>query len=293
VLRLGVNLPTFDPLRLGGPPRFIETARLAEQAGLDAVWVGDHLRMPTPNHDATVALAAVAASTTKVGLGFAVMLLGLRQPPWAAKQLTTIDALAPGRLRLGVGVGGEFPEEFEALGLSTSRRGRLLDDALAQLPGWLDGSSTPSLAPTISQLPPIYVGGRGEPALQRAARVGDWWLPTWLTPDKLRERMTQLNELAAHADRPTPRLALALSVHVDADEGLARQRASEYTEGMYGMPFERVERYTPTGSAARVADQIAAYAEAGVEELVLTPLTGDPLEQVERLALVRELCSGR
>ena len=81
-------------------------------------------------------------------LGFGVMLLGLRQPAWVAKQLTTIDALAPGRLLLGVGVGGEFPEEFEALGLSVKRRGRLLDEALAELPDWLQGRSTPALAPT-------------------------------------------------------------------------------------------------------------------------------------------------
>jgi alkanesulfonate monooxygenase SsuD/methylene tetrahydromethanopterin reductase-like flavin-dependent oxidoreductase (luciferase family) len=291
VTQLGVNLPTFDPLGIGGPPRFVEAARLAEQVGMDAVWVGDHLRMPAPGYDSTVALAAVAASTERVDLGFAVMLLGLRHPAWAAKQLTTLDALAPGRLLLGVGVGGEFPEEFDALGLSSKRRGKLLDDALAALPSWLEGRSTPPLAPTISRLPPIYVGGRGDPALQRAARVGDWWLPIWLTPDKLRERMQRLAELAEQAERPTPRLALALSVHVDADEGLARQRASECTQGMYGVEFERFERYTPFGSAQRVAEQLAEYRDAGVEEFVLTPLTGDAATQIERLGQVRELFS--
>jgi alkanesulfonate monooxygenase SsuD/methylene tetrahydromethanopterin reductase-like flavin-dependent oxidoreductase (luciferase family) len=219
------------------------------------------------------------------------LLLGLRQPPWAAKQLTTIDALAPGRLLLGVGVGGEFPEEFEAVGLSAKRRGRLLDDALASLPDWLQGRSTPPLAPSITRLPPIYVGGRGEPALQRAARVGDYWLPIWLTPQKLGERMVRLAELAAEQGRPTPKLALALNAHIDPDEGVARQQASECIKGMYGTDFERFEQYTPFGSAERVAEQLAAYREVGVEEFVITPLTGDPLEQIERLAQVRELCS--
>ena len=116
MIQLGINLPTFDPLRAGGPPQFVESARLAEELGFDAVWVGDHLHMPAPNYDSVVAMAAVAATTERVKLGFGVMLLGLRQPAWAAKQLTTIDALAPGRLLLGVGVGGEFPEEFEAAG---------------------------------------------------------------------------------------------------------------------------------------------------------------------------------
>jgi alkanesulfonate monooxygenase SsuD/methylene tetrahydromethanopterin reductase-like flavin-dependent oxidoreductase (luciferase family) len=291
VIRLGVNLPTFDPLRVGGAPKFVQAAQLAEEALFDAVWVGDHLQMPAPVHDSTVALAAVAATTQRVKLGFGVMLLGLRQPAWVAKQLTTIDAIAPGRLLLGVGVGGDFPAEFEALGLNVKRRGRLLDDALAQLPDWLEGRSTPALAPTISAMPPIWVGGRSDAALQRAARVGDGWLSTWMSPERIREQGEALAGLAAAAGRPRPALGLAISVHVDANEGRAREEAEDYTRAMYGMPFERVARYTPVGAAERVAERVVAYVEAGVEEFVLTPLTGEPLEQIPRLAEVREIIS--
>ncbi len=291
MLRLGINLPTFDPLLVGGPPKFVKAAQLAEESGFDAVWVGDHLHMPAPVYDSTVVLSAVAATTTRVKLGFGVMLLGLRQPAWVAKQLSTIDALAPGRLLLGVGVGGEFPEEFDALGLSVKRRGRLLDEALAELPAWLEGHSTPALTPRISALPPIWVGGRSDAALQRAARVGDGWLSTWMSPDRIREQGATLAELAAAAGRPSPALGLALSVHVDANEGRAREAAEDYTQAMYGMPFEKVARYTPIGSADRVAERIAAYADAGVEEIVLTPLTGEPLAQIQRLAEVREIIS--
>ncbi len=67
----------------------------------------------------------------------------------------------------------------------------------------------------------------------------------------MRERGEALAALAAAAGRPCPTLGLALSVHVDADEELARQRAGEYTEAQYGMPFERVERYTAFGAAAQ------------------------------------------
>jgi alkanesulfonate monooxygenase SsuD/methylene tetrahydromethanopterin reductase-like flavin-dependent oxidoreductase (luciferase family) len=291
VVRLGINLPTFDPLRVGGRPKFVEAARLAEDSGFEAVWVGDHLHVPSPVYDSTVALSAVAATTTHVKLGFGVMLLGLRHPAWVAKQLTTIDALAPGRLLLGVGVGGEFPAEFEALGLNVRQRGRLLDQALAELPDWLQGRSTPPLSPTISALPPIWIGGRSEAALQRAARVGDGWLCTWLSPEKVTELGDTLAELAAAAGRPKPTLGLAISVHVDANEGRAREQAEDYTQAMYGMPFEKVARYTPVGSAERVAERIKAYADAGVEEFVLTPLTGEPTAQIPRLAEIRELIS--
>ncbi len=291
MVRLGINLPTFDPLRVGGPPKFVQAAQLAEEAQFDAVWVGDHLQMPAPVYDSTVALSAVAATTARVKLGFGVMLLGLRQPAWVAKQLTTIDALAPGRLLLGVGVGGEFPDEFEAVGLSVKHRGRLLDEALAELPDWLQGHSTPALAPRISTLPPIWVGGRSDAALQRAARVGDGWLSTWMSPERMREQGDALAELADAASRPRPAIGLAISVYVDANEGRAREAAEDYTQAMYGMGFDRVARYTPIGSAERVAEQLAAYGAAGVEELVLTPLTGEPLAQIQRLAEVREIIS--
>ncbi|HET9094924.1 MAG TPA: LLM class flavin-dependent oxidoreductase, partial [Solirubrobacteraceae bacterium] len=216
--RLGLNLPTFDPLRVGGRPRFVAAARLAEDLGFDAVWVGDHLHVPSPVYDSTVALAAVAASTQRIQLGFGVMLLGLRHPAWVAKQLTTIDALAPGRLLLGVGVGGEFPAEFAALGLDVHQRGRLLDRALAELPDWLLGRTTPALAPPMSGLPPLWVGGRSDAALRRAARLGDGWLGTWMSPERVLEvRATLAAQAEAHG-RPTPRIGLALSVHVDANE---------------------------------------------------------------------------
>ncbi|HWD70487.1 MAG TPA: LLM class flavin-dependent oxidoreductase [Solirubrobacteraceae bacterium] len=291
MIRLGINLPTFDPLRVGGRPRFIEAARISEDCGFDAVWVGDHLHVPSPVYDSTVALAAVAATTSRIELGFGVMLLGLRRPAWVAKQLTTIDALAPGRLLLGVGVGGEFPAEFEALGLNVRQRGRLLDQALAELPDWLQGRSTPALSPTIGELPPIWVGGRSDAALARAARVGDGWLGTWASPERIAAVADTLAGLAATHDRPQPRIGLAISVHIDANEGRAREEAEDYTRAMYGMPFERVAKYTPVGSAERIAEQLSAYATAGVEEFVLTPLTGDPLGQIPRLAEIREIVS--
>ena len=291
MIRLGVNLPTFDPLRVGGPPRFVPVAQAAEQAGFDAVWVGDHLHMPAPVYDSTVALSAVAATTTRIDLGFGVMLLGLRQPAWVAKQLATIDALAPGRLLLGVGVGGEFPDEFAALGLDVKRRGRLLDQAIAELPDWLEGRSTPALEPAISARPPLWVGGRSDAALKRAARVGDGWLTTWMSTDRIRESTEVLTALAEAIGRERPKLGLAISVHVDANEGRAREAAEDYTRAMYGMPFDKVARYTPVGTAERVAEQLLAYAEVGVEEFVLTPLTGEPIAQVPRLAEVREIIS--
>jgi len=300
MIRIGVLLPTFDPLRVGAPSQLLEAARRAEALGFDGIWAGDHLQCPAPGLDATCAIAACAAATERITLGFAVLLLGARQPAWTAKQLITIDQLAPGRLALGVGVGGEFPEEFEAAGVTVSQRGARLDEVLGLLPALLGGQpvrhagkamqlTAPALQPPISKLPPIYVGGRGEPAMRRAARFGDAWMPMWMSPDKLRQRTQRLAELAAEHGRPAPELKLLLGVHVDPDEALAREQAGAYIRGQYGMDLERVERWTPCGSAERVAEYLAGHVEAGVGEFVLMPLSGDSPAQYERCAEMRDI----
>ncbi|HET9103405.1 MAG TPA: LLM class flavin-dependent oxidoreductase [Solirubrobacteraceae bacterium] len=296
--RLGVLLPTFDAMGVGGRPPLVQAAQAIEQHGFDAAWVGDHLHCPAPGLDAPTALAAAAAVTERVALGFSVMLLGLRQPAWAAKQLTTIDVLSGGRLVLGVGVGGEFPQEYSASGVPLAQRGRRLDQVLEALPHLLTGQPVhlgrgfeldiPALAPAMAAPPPLFVGGRGEAALRRAARFGDAWLPMWLAPEQVAQRSQRLAELAEEHRRPRPKLALLLGVHVDEDAGRARRAAADYIRGQYGMDFARVEHWTGLGEAERIAEQLEGYLAVGVEEFVLMPLTGDPLTQIARLAEVRE-----
>ena len=287
-MRWGVLLPTLDPLRAGGPPRVVEAARLAERLGFDAVWAGDHLACPAPVLEATQCLAAAAAVTERVTLGVSVLLLGLRPPAWAAKQLVTLDALSGGRLALGVGVGGEFPQEFAAAGVPLRERGARLDAGLAALADLLAGrphGDIPALAPAISAPPPLLVGGRSDAALRRAARLGDAWLPMWISPGTLARRAQELAELAGEHGRPRPGLALLIGVRVGDD---AARGADAHLRGLYGMGLERVERWTPVGDADAVGEQLDAYRAAGVQELILMPLGPDPLDQLERLADVRD-----
>ena len=293
--RCGVLLPSFDPFRTGEPLPVVRAARLAEQLDFDVVWVGDHLACPAPGLDATVSLTAAAAVTERIGLGFSVMLLGLRPAAWTAKQLISIDALSGGRLRLGVGVGGEFPAEFTAAGVPLGERGVRVDETLQVLPDLLTGKpvvhdgrtlklDVPALEPALDEPPPIFVGGRGEPALRRAARFGDAWLPMWLTPDKLARRAELLAELAAEYGRPCPTLALLVGVHIDDDLEAARREAAGHLSGQYRLPLEAVERWTALGSIERVLAYLHEHVAAGVQELVLMPLGSDPLRQYERLA---------
>jgi alkanesulfonate monooxygenase SsuD/methylene tetrahydromethanopterin reductase-like flavin-dependent oxidoreductase (luciferase family) len=301
--RCGILLPTFDPLRTGEVPPVTEAARLAEALEFDAVWAGDHLACPAPVLDSAGCLVAAAAVTERVGLGFSVMLLGLRPTAWAAKQIATIDALSRGRLRLGVGVGGEFPEEFEAVGVPVGERGARLNEALQVLPDLLSGKPVehagrtlelrvPALEPPLASPPPVYVGGRGEAALKRAARYGDWWLPMWLEPAVLAERNARLAELAAEQGRPKPGLAMLIGVRVDDDPERGRREAEAHMHGQYGMPLHVVEHWTPVGPIDHVVQALEAHVAAGVEELLLMPLGSEPLQQYERLAEVRERLVG-
>ncbi|MFZ0090823.1 MAG: LLM class flavin-dependent oxidoreductase [Solirubrobacteraceae bacterium] len=296
--RCGVLLPSFDAVRAGRPPQITAAARLAEELEFDAAWVGDHLACPAPGLDAPSCLAAAAAVTSRIGLGFSVMLLGLRPPAWTAKQLITIDALSGGRLLLGVGVGGEFPDEFAAAGVPVRQRGARLDETLGVIGDLLTGRpvdhdgpylrfTSPGLEPAMDAMPPLYVGGRGEPALRRAARFADVWLPMWLTPRRLAERSAILAELAAQEGRPPPGIALLVGVHIDDHRARARAEAEAHIRGQYAMDLEKIERWTLLDSIDGAVDQLDAYRRAGVQEFALMPLGGSPLLQYERLAEVR------
>jgi alkanesulfonate monooxygenase SsuD/methylene tetrahydromethanopterin reductase-like flavin-dependent oxidoreductase (luciferase family) len=279
----GVLLPTFDPLRRGEPFPVAAAARLSEEIGYDSIWAGDHLKCPAPVLDAVTCLAVAAAVTTRVTLGTSVMLLGLRQPAWAAKQIATLQQLSGNRLRLGVGVGGEFEQEYEAAEVPHAQRGARLDRALELLPSYLSAGNERSLEPA-APIPPILVGGRSDRAVKRAAQFGDAWLPMWISPETLAQRSETLSELSAGFHRPRPSLSLLILAHVDDDPSRARAEADAHLRGQYGMALERVERWTAFGSADQVAEFLERYIQAGVSEILMLPLGSRQLEQIERLA---------
>jgi len=297
-IRWGVLLPTFG---IGdGVPPVVEAARRAEQLGFDALWAGDHLICDAPVLDALCALSAAAAVTNRIELGASVLQLGLRQPAWAAKQLATVATLAPGRLRLGVGVGGEYPQEFTAAGVDRRTRGARLDEIMRVLPLLLRGEPVDhcgplapvrvtGLKPATPTHVPVSVGGRSDAALRRAARYGDQWMPIWLSPQTVRDRARRLAVLAAENGRPVPSIALLILVNVDEDIATARSAAAELVHRQYQMALERVDRWTAYGPAETVADLLQDYADVGVSEFVLMPASADPLAQYEGLAGVREL----
>lgn len=294
----GVMLPNFDPVRRGTPP-LLAAARLAEELEFDSGWVGDHLSFHPPVLEPCGALAAVAAVTRRLRLGTGVLLLSMRNPVWTAKQLGTVAALAPDRLIVGVGVGGENPAEFEAAGYSVAQRGGRLDEAIAVVEALLRGEPvdhrgplqpvrSPVLEPVPSSRPPLVVGGRSAPAVRRAARVADGWLGVWLEPDRVRRAVDALQGHAEEFARPVCTTLMMVFVHVTDDVPAGRRELERFVAGQYGLPVEAIERWCVVGDEERVAEALAELRAAGAEGFVIMPAAVDPLAQYERLAEVRD-----
>lgn len=295
-VEVGVSLPVFLARTGGGVPDLAGVARHAEDVGLDAVWCGDHLTTGAPLIESTVALSVAAAVTERVRLGFAVMLLALRQPAWAAKQIASVQLVSGNRLTLGVGVGGQWPEEWTAGGVDLAGRGRRTDAILAALPGLLAGEPTRlttepgepevTLAPGVP-MPPVWAGGLSEAALRRAVRFGQGWLGSLITPDQLGEFAGKLAELAGAAGVGTPEVGTIVFATLSERDTVTGDGFAGYLTKTYGLPPEQAARIVVAGTPARLAGRLDEYRAAGASRIVVATIGGDVRGQYDLVAEAR------
>lgn len=293
-------------LLLGGLASANALAALAAEAealGFDSLWAGDHIAFPAPILDPLQVLTCFATHTQRVRLGTCVYLLPLRHPTVVAKMVASLDFISGGRLVFGVGVGGEFPGEFQASGVPVQERGGRTNEAIAVLRQlWQGDQATHSgrffridrvrLKPPPVQPggPPIWIGGRSDAALRRTARYGDGYVGYLLSPDSFRERFARIRTLAAEAGRAARPITAALMTFavVDPDRSSALHRAGAILGTMYGRNMEgAAARYCIVGTPEDCRAAAQRYADAGVEHLVITPLAyGDgTADQVRALAV--------
>lgn len=286
----GVMLPTSDPSGRGTADIAAAAIHL-ERIGAETIWAGDHLAFHTPMLDSTIALATAAAVTSTSSIGTCVQLIALRNPAWAAKQIATLQAVSRGRFVLGVGVGGENPAEWSAAGVPLRERGRRTDVVLGALPDLLGGHPThlghpydldvPALLPAAT-MPPVWVGGRSDASMRRAARFGDGWLAMWVDERRVAAARARLDELALAEGRPPARIGMLVFLHVGGSTA-ERDAAGHFVGTQYRLPFEKVSRYVPVGDLDEVASHLAGLVEAGVDELVLLPATAEHRGQYDAL----------
>jgi alkanesulfonate monooxygenase SsuD/methylene tetrahydromethanopterin reductase-like flavin-dependent oxidoreductase (luciferase family) len=291
----GIQLPATDALRTG---RFQvrEMAVEAERLGFDSVWVGDHLAFNAPVLESVVAATAAASVTDRVQVGFGVLVGALRQPAWLGKQISSLQGLSGDRVQLGLGVGGEFPHEWIAAEVPMPERGQRTDALLNALPALLTGQPVtlgspwnidiPPLEPHGS-LPPIWVGGRSDIALRRAARHAAGWLGTWVDEARVRSARDRLTGLLAPSDAP-PRIGVQVLIDPEPDAAVARDNLRGFIDGIYRLPFDRIERYMCLGSTDEIAEQLCGLVLAGASTVIFMPGTPDPLRALDGLAEVRE-----
>jgi probable F420-dependent oxidoreductase len=227
-MRIGVTVPNVHET-LAERSTIEAVARMADELRFDSVWCNDHLMIPSAKGDGAtepayaaaygeqrgqniyeplIVLAYLAAVTQRVLLGTSVYLLPLRNPLLAARQAVSLDRLCDGRLVLGVGAGW-LESEFDAVGVPYRQRGRRTDEAIAMLKS-LCGAAGGGFLPKRVQRPhpPLWIGGRSEAALRRAARAGDAWHPSHLTVDELRRQIPALHAECERAGRSVDQVAV-------------------------------------------------------------------------------------
>lgn len=292
-LNIGVFLPTMSPIS-DVPPDAVAAARRAEELGFESVWVIDQLVAGSQMafHESATVLAAVAAATERVKLGFGVMVLPLRPVAWVAKQVSTLQHLSGDRVILGIGIGEDrHPGSWGAVGVPRRRRGLLTDEALCVLPDLIAGRSVPGedgvefrLLPGAT-VPPILAGGISQAALNRAVAVGGWFgLP--VPPAEIARLRDTLTELAVARNRPTPALTGFVTASIAGDPTTPDRRAAVETvadpAGMWGFPYEVADAMMTAGSPAEIAAELAALHDAGVERVTVN-LVGNWFRQIELL----------
>jgi probable F420-dependent oxidoreductase len=274
-----------------------------EQLPIESVWQGGHLLPRTGTGEAITRLALMTAWTERVRVGTAILLLPLYHPVVVAKQVADLDARSGGRLSLGVGVGGEFPVEFEAVGVPVKERGARTDEAIEVLRKlwsgepvdhhgrfWdLDGvrlvpvDATP---PGQRGGPPIIVSGRKEPAMRRAACLGDGWLPYLVTPDAYARTVDTVRAEADAVGRSLDGFEWMLycycSIRPDGDD--ARNDVVDFLGSAYGTDPAKLQRIAPSGTPEEVAERLQAYVDAGVRHIVISPAAKQDTLEVVRLA---------
>jgi probable F420-dependent oxidoreductase len=275
VVKLGVALGRLHPAH------HLEVAREAERLAFESVWLPEHLVFPiemsgspfpgdahppvpptTPVFDAFAYLAFLAGQTERLRLGTHVYLLGLRHPFVSARAIQTLDLVSGGRAEVGIGAGW-LASEWRAAGLEFASRGSRLDEALAVCKRlWSEPVvehhgrffSFPPVAfepkPVQKPWPPLLVGGESEPALCRAARLGDGWIGLDQTPESARERVARLRALLLEAGRGAARFEITV------------------------------------GARDPSRDELARYAEAGVARVIVSPWqrSREAIDALRRLA---------
>ncbi len=275
-MKIGFILPLGESTTLGRATTYQEIRSLAlqaEEAGLDSIWVYDHLLYRFPERETMGVwecwsmLSALADATSRVEIGTLVMPVSWRNPALLAKMAATVDEISGGRLILGLGTGFHEPE-FEAFGYPFDHRVDRFEEGIEIITslvrtGKVDFDGEYFSAPDCEITPrgprpegiPIHVACRGPRMMRLTARYADGWNTAWFGPvDGIAETRAAFEAACREEDRDPKDVEVTVGVHV------AEPRALPDAE------FDPAK--VLTGSASEIAGAFRAYEAAGVSHLI-------------------------
>ena len=277
-----------------------EFARRAEEMGFRRVTMGEHVmdgNPPRPTMLNLPAMAAAAGATDDLRVMTGIVIAPLYHPVMLAKLVATVDQVSGGRLDFGIGISGQRGThvEFDALGISPRTRGRRTDEMLEVMKRlWQEEGVSHrgrffefddvTLLPRPAQrpYPPIWVSGRSEAAMRRAALHGDGWYPYLFTNRRIKHSNDLVRQFAAEAGRELPGFHWGLNqptaISDDADEamGLAVRNVGERYVTSQHSAEDIARALCIAGTPDDCARAIEAKIEAGVEHINLGFLSPDP-----------------
>jgi alkanesulfonate monooxygenase SsuD/methylene tetrahydromethanopterin reductase-like flavin-dependent oxidoreductase (luciferase family) len=279
---IGIGIP--NSVRGTTGPQLLEWARRAEAAGFSTL--GTIGRIAYPSYEELTVLAAAGAVTERIGLMSNILLAPTRSTAELAKQASSVHELTGGRLTLGVATGGRA-DDYALTGRDFGARGRRFDEQLLELrrafagEPLVDGSAP--VVPDGAQPVPIVIGGTSDAAVRRTVEFGTGWTAGGVPPQMVAPFVERVRAAWRDAGREGSPRIVALNYFGLGD---TEERSRNYLLDYYGFLGPELAEMIAGGahrSPEAVRDVVAAFTEAGVDELILDPTVGDP-EQVDLLA---------
>lgn len=307
-VKIGVG---FGLWRLGMPSvdQIVRVAERAEEWGLDSFWLSDHLLAPSPELDVVATLSLLASRTTRMKLGPSVLLLNLRHPLLVAKSFASLDYLSHGRMVMAVGTGANLAD-YAACGIPVESRGKRLDEGIEVLRTvWREPNASyhgkffnfdnvtidPRPAPRTNNdfgTMDIWIGGRSDAALKRAARLADGYFASFQTPAEFGTSMAKIRDYAAGYGRANAHIesGLILLCRIAGSREKALDEMRPMLAAM-GRGAEQFLERSVFGSPEDVFGRLSEYVSQGLDKFVLWPIA-EPEAWPKQIELVgREIAS--
>jgi alkanesulfonate monooxygenase SsuD/methylene tetrahydromethanopterin reductase-like flavin-dependent oxidoreductase (luciferase family) len=280
-MKIGIGIPNPVP----GTPgtTMVEWARRAEARGFSALATID--RVAYPSYESLITLAAVAAVTERIGLMTNVLLAPTRNAVLLAKEAASVDQVSGGRFTLGLGVGAR-PDDYEAVGLDFSTRGKRFDHDLELMHrAWkgelVEGALEPiGPSPVNGDRVPVLIGGMSDRSIERVVRWAIGWTVGGAPPDVGGPFAQRVRDAWNDAGREGDPLIVGLS-YFALGEG-ALETASAYLSDYYGERGAQLAQWIPK-TPESVRETVKKFEDFGFDQLFLDP-TSSELTQVDLAA---------